>query len=186
MSKATNPRHKLLRSLALVLCILLLRDQPAQADGAADTGFGFTVAGLKLGLDLEGVRRIHPAIPAPVASTREIHKRLKDGMLTLSFGPERHGGRLIRIQHDRPVGAPAQGPRRLLDRLIAQYGPYERILYRRKMEPAGRITGFEWRRPDLTTLRVILRNDADSNSLRLNILVSVPTRQDDALAGPID
>ena len=49
--------------------------------------------------------------------------------------------------------------RDLRDRLTSLHGPYTRLLARRKMEPAGRIVGFEWSRPEAQNLSVVVHED---------------------------
>ena len=94
----------------------------------------------------------------------------------MNFEPPYAGGKLSRIHFDRAVDASKFDIRKLLDTLSMRYGAYDRILHRRKMEPAGRIVGFEWRSADGATLRVVLRNDHRNNSesLRLSFLARSP------------
>ena len=54
--------------------------------------------------------------------------------------------------------------RGLRDWVVQQYGPYSRLLLRRKMEPAGRIVGFEWSYGDEHYLSVVVQEDHHGSS----------------------
>ncbi len=94
------------------------------------------------------------------------------GDLVMKFAPVHLGARLSHIFYDRPVSKEKFNMRRFVGDLTEKYGPYNQILYRRKMEPAGRIIGFEWRNTEGATLRVELRNDyrSDGSDTRLSVL----------------
>jgi len=149
---------------------------------------GFTVAGVALGMEFGSVVALYPAakiddeaancysygrrINIP-ALTRHVLRHHDDiGDLTLRFAPPSDGGRLSGIHYDRPVDRSTLSIRELVDDLSARYGPYDRILHRRKMEPAGRIVGFEWLRSDGATLRAVLRQDFGNGSdeIRMTLL----------------
>lgn len=175
-----------------ILC--LIASGRSAADGVdrsnrAQTEFG--AAEVALGMDIEQVLKIYPAakIERPAANcysygraisipalTRHILRHHDDnGNLTLDFAPAQAGGKLDRIHYDRPVSLSPVEIRTLIERLSARYGPYDRILRRRKMEPAGRIVGFEWQRADDATLRVVLRHDfgRGGDAMRLNIVAKL-------------
>ena len=99
--------------------------------------------------------------------------------LTLDFAPPSAGGKLSRVHYDRPVKLSPVEIRTLIERFSARYGAYDRILRRRKMEPAGRIVGFEWQRVDGATFRVVLRHEfvRGSDSMRLNVVARSTTSE---------
>lgn len=160
----------------------------AETNDAGRNQAGFAVAGVALGMDFESVLKVYPTarieravvncynfgrpVSVPVHTRRTLRHRYKAGLLTLDFEPQSAGGGLSRLHYDLGFEPSAGGIRKLLDRFLAQYGPYDRILHRRKMEPAGRIVGFEWHNADGATLRVVLRRDYDNGSggIRLSIL----------------
>lgn len=190
--------HALLevRRIVVPLLFCLMVSGPAVA-GPAESGDqrsqdGFAVVGVTLGMGIEHVLKIYPAakiereaancysygraISVPELTRRVLRYNDDEGDLTMNFEPPHAGGRLSRIHYDRSVNPATFDIGELIGRLSTRYGAYDRILHRRKMEPAGRIVGFEWRSADGTTLRVVLRNDyRDSgDSLRLSFLARVP------------
>jgi len=153
----------------------------------------FAVAGVALGMDFESVLNIYPtatidgkvancysygrAVGMPMHTRKTLRHRHKTDILALSFEPPSVGGRLDRIHYDRAIDLTTGSVRKLLDGFSAHYGRYDRILHRRKMEPAGRIVGFEWQSADGATLRFELRHDYShstgsdsSDGVRLSIL----------------
>ena len=181
----------------LVAGTLLFCLAVTNASAGADDAYG--VAGVELGMDYSRVRGIYPAseiktqaancyrfgkaVKDLMATRRVLRQHADDSVLTMSFASPRRGGRLIRIHHDRRVDPANFDLRGLLQRLTARYGGHDRILHRRKMEPAGRIIGFQWHKMDGTRLRMVLRHDHHSNpqSYRLSILATakVPGPQPD-------
>ena len=149
---------------------------------------GFRVAEIALGMSIEEVRKIYPAaaiekkivncysygeaISIPELTWRTLHYHHKTDILTLHFKAPVEGNRLYKIHYDRAVDLTSDGVQKLLGHLVQKYGPYNRILHRRKMEPEGRIVGFEWQKSGDVTLRIVLRQDhGNSNdSLRLSVL----------------
>ena len=160
----------------------------------------FTIAGLALGMDAKSVLQVLPgaeaadvvaycysygrAVVMPALTRRTMRHRDGAGALSLSFASAGSGGRLSRIRYDRPGDASAAGIRELLAALSARYGPPDRILYRRKMEPAGRIVGYEWRGHDGAVLRVVLRRDRGGDGVRLSFLASSAKPTSPRPAGP--
>lgn len=152
----------------------------------------FAVEGVALRMKLERVLKIYPtakinpevanchrngrAMKIPELSRHVIRHTVKQGDLTMDFEPAYAGSRLSRIYYDRPVDVSKFDLRGLLNRLLMQYGAYDQVLHRRKMEPAGRIIAYEWRSIDGASLRVALRNDyrANSSHLRLSFLARLP------------
>lgn len=182
-----------LRSWLIVwplLLVAVLSGSTAAREAASNdrNHSGFTVVGVSLGMDFQSALKIYPtatteravanchrygqAISLPAHTRQTLRHHYKAGTLTLDFEPPSAGGGLSRIHYDRPVESSAGGFSELLDRLSAQYGPHDRILYRRKMEPAARIVGFEWYDASGATLRIVLRNGhANSNDgIRMSIL----------------
>ena len=194
--------------IASLLLWLALTDPIAalQGDENEPDQLGFAIGGIALGMDFESVLKIFPtataeravancydygrAVSVPARTRRTLLHRDNAGTLTLSFEPPNAGGRLSRIHLDRPVYPSTGGIQKLLDRLLARYGPYDQILHRRKMEPAGRIVGFEWYNVDGATLRAVLRNIYDNGShgihlsilARSNVQASPPNRRAQWLA----
>jgi hypothetical protein len=186
----------------LFIALVLLGPAAAGArDSDGQIRRDFAVAGVTVGMDFEQVLDIYPAaeieaetptcfsyrqrIKMPALTRHTLRLRHDGGNLILGFEPPRDGGRLSRIRYDHPVDLSALDIRALLDRLAARYGPHDRVLHRRKMEPAGRIVGLEWRRADGVTLRVVLHHDYGNGNegvrLRFHVRsaapVSRPTRR---------
>lgn len=180
----------------LLICLAL--SGPVTADGA-DTGNGhmprpFKVEKAALGMTIGRVLEIYPdaeitlaepscfhlgnPIRVPQLTSRIVRRKSEVGEMVMRFDPPIRGGRLSRILLDRPVDRSTFDIDAVVTRLSGAYGVYDRILFRRKMEPAGRIVGFEWRKGSGATLRVELRNDFSSpaRSLRLSILARSPVQ----------
>ncbi len=142
----------------------------------------FLDTAITLGMDIDSALKIYPSATIEVmtsgcygsgkalgdgATTRRI-LRFRDevSQLELDFAPFRNGGRLVRIDYNRRVDLATIDLPILLEQFTRRYGPHDRILYRRKMEPAGRIVGFEWQTGDNGNLRLVLREDFRSNNDR--------------------
>lgn len=189
-----------------MLCLIASGRSAADVDHRNQTAAEFGIAGVALGMDIEQVLNIYPAakIERPVANcysygqaisipglTRRILRHHdRNGNLTLDFAPPNAGGKLAQVYYDRPISLSPAEIRKLIERLSTRYGPYDRILRRRKMEPAGRIVGFEWLRVDGATLRVVLRHDFGhgDDSMRLNVVAKstmpVPRANGEACGKP--
>ncbi|MGH1478832.1 MAG: hypothetical protein ACRBM6_08945 [Geminicoccales bacterium] len=172
-----------------LLCLIVSGRSAADGgDRSNRTQAEFSAAEVALGMDIEQVLKIYPdakierpvancysygrAISIPALTRHILRHHDNNGNLTLGFAPAQAGGKLDRIHYDRPVSLSPAEIRTLIERLSVRYGPYDRILRRRKMEPAGRIVGFEWQRVDGATMRVVLRHDFGhgGNAMRLNVV----------------
>lgn len=172
-----------------LLCLIVSGRSAADGvDRSNRTQAEFGAAEVVLGMDIEQVLKIYPAakierpaancysygraISIPALTRRVLRHHDDNGNLTLDFAPAQAGGKLDRIHYDRPGSLPLAEIRTLIERLSERYGPYDSILRRRKMEPAGRIVGFEWQRVDGATLRAVLRHDfgRGGDAMRLNIV----------------
>ncbi len=185
-------QYRLIFGLALLCWGMAGSTFAGKSDRSEQSPNPFAVAGVALGMDFESALKIYPsaiverqaancysygqAIRAPTLTRRVLRHRSDRGDLTLNFEPPRVGGRLSRIHYDRPVDPSGAGVRELLDRLLTLYGPHDRVLHRRKMEPAGRIVGFEWQGTDGASLRVVLRNDYANggDNIRLSVFAKSP------------
>ncbi len=148
----------------------------------------YAVADVTLGMDIDRVLKIYPSAQtdARVPNCYRYGKAVWDtsvagpilrhrdevSELTLGFTSSRNHNRLIRIVYDRRVDPAKFDFRALLGKLTKQYGPYDRILHRRKMEPAGRVIGYLWQSPGYASLRVVLHEDfrTPSDRYRLSFL----------------
>jgi len=177
-------------ALALVF-YLLLSGQAAtfEAGGKKQNQRSFVVAKVVLGMNLENVLNIYPtaiiekqeincysygrAIRVPALTRQTLRIRNEEDILTLDFEPSGIGGRLYRVHYDRAIDLTENGVVELVDRFAKQHGRYDRILHRRKMEPAGRIVGFEWQNVTGDTLRIELRQEYNDGKaqMRLSTLV---------------
>ena len=135
----------------------------------------FLDAGVVLEMRIEKVLEIYPAARLEViqpacysygralggAATvpRILRHRDEISMLELNFGSLDDGGQLFRIAYERRVDPSVFDFSSLVEKLTRQYGPHTRVLHRRKMEPAGRIAGLEWRTVDGVSLRLVLQED---------------------------
>ncbi len=135
----------------------------------------YAVADVTLGMDVNNVLKIYPsakmdegapscyrygkAVWDTSVTAHVLRHRDEKSELTLGFASPRNSGRLIRIDYDRRVDPTNFDFRALIQKLTRQYGPYDRILHRRKMEPAGRIIGYVWQTVGNASLRVVLHDD---------------------------
>ncbi len=194
-------RHALLElrrlTVCLVLFMLMFGSAIAPAANASDhiSQNGFVVSDVALGMRLEQVLKIYPTsvverkvanryrcgqrINLPELTRRVLRYKDDEGELTMSFEPPVSGGGLSRIHYEHSIDQSNLDTRTVIDGLISQYGPYDRVLYRRKMEPAGRIVGFDWYSSNGATLRVVLRDNhhKSSDSLSLSFLARSTSRK---------
>ena len=171
--------------------------------GGGQTTSDFAIADVALGMTFEDAVELYPdarlvpavpnchrfgkAIRLPDRTPRILRYEGAAGDLTMRFDPLVAGGRLARILFDRPVDPEAFDIQATVARLEARYGRYDRLLKRRKMEPAGRVVGFEWHGPGGALFRVELREDYTDPAyvLRLTYLALAPKaqrRRDTAMA----
>lgn len=186
-----SPTVQLPITILLLLCLAFSRHVAShEADHIHSAQSGFSVAGVALGTDFDSAFKIHPtaSVQREVASCYNFgqaiilraHQTLRiqesSSVLTLDFEPSGAASRLYRIHYDRIIDRSADDVRVLLDGLSARYGPHSRKLYRRKMEPAGRIVGFEWQQHDGATLRAELRREYrnGSDDIHLSLLARLP------------
>ena len=183
--------------LGVTLGLIVLAQQsrmPAGAE-ARQAGLGFSVDGLALGMDLADFKTAYPAAPITVhEAIRFCYGRsVALDQLSWASADSQRGNvsvhvtlhqinkqfqltSLVRTETIEPHEADL---RDLRDRMMRQHGPYTRLLARRKMEPAGRIVGFEWSRPDEQNLSVVVHEDYTDNGGR----IIVTTRLTSALPG---
>lgn len=184
---ALRYQHRLVIGF-FMLCLTVSGRSAADVDRGNQTAAEFGIAGVALGMDIEQVQKIYPAakierpaancysygqaISIPALTRRILRHHDSNSNLTLDFAPPRAGGKLTQVHYDRPVNLSPVDIRTLIERFSARYGPYDHILRRRKMEPAGRIVGFEWQRVDGAILRVTLRHEfgRGGDSMRLNVV----------------
>lgn len=188
--------HLLHKGQRIIVLLLLYLIAPNLTEGSENRETkSFAIKGAALGMGLEHALKIFPtaqiapeaanchnygrAIRLPELTRRVLRVLDDDGDLTLNFDPPYAGGWLARIYYDQPVDPATFNMDNLLEELKERYGAYDRILYRRKMEPAGRIVGFEWRNTGGATLRVVLRNDYRNNgdNLHLSFLARSPAHR---------
>lgn len=185
-----NNRFNLTRLVPGALILWL-----ALTGASAGEKSSFAVAGVELGMGFERVRDIYPvseikeqaancyrygvAIKDVSTARRVLLQRTDAGVLAMTFASPRRGGKLTRIHYDRRVDPANFKFRELLTRLTARYGSHDRVLHRRKMEPAGRIIGFEWQGRDGASLRVVVRNDHHISpaAVRLSFLARTMVRK---------
>ncbi len=179
----------------LLFCLILPVQVAADVVGiSGDRAPGdFEIKGVALGMDLKRVLEIYPEarisrteadcyrfgqpIRVPELTSHIVRVKRQSGDLVMHFDSSSRGGGLSRIRLDQPVDPLTFKIDAVVERLTTHYGAYDRVLLRRKMEPAGRDIGFEWRRENRATLRIELRNDYSypADSLRLSFLAKSST-----------
>ena len=188
-----SPTNQLVITFVLLLCLTLSHQVASgEAHGSDRSQSSFAIAKVELGMNFDSVFKVHPtgsvqrevancysfgrAIILPSRTRQTVRVQENYSVLTLDFEPSGKGGRLHRIHYDRIIEPATVDVRRLLDDLATRYGPHSRILYKRKMEPAGRIIGFEWQQHDGATLRVELRREYSNGGedIRLSLLARLP------------
>lgn len=188
-----SPTVQLLITILLLLCLAPGGQVTSREAGGSDrVQSNFTIANVALGMDFDSAFKIYPtasvqreaascysfgqSIILPARAHRTLRIQENSGVLTLDFEPSGAGGRLHRILYDRVIERPTVDVRLLLDGLSTRYGPHVRTLYRRKMEPAGRIIGFEWQQHGGATLRAELRHEYrnGADEIHLSLLARLP------------
>ncbi len=79
--------------------------------------------------------------------------------LTVNFGKHGAGFRAAAIELREEISPQPERIRRIRDRLIRKFGPFDEVLHRRKMEPAGLIVGFRWKAPNGSVLTAKVHRD---------------------------
>lgn len=169
----------------LIAVLLIVGIAASTAIAAKVRNDSFAIADVTLGMDLDSVLKVYPSatieIKAPgcysygkAVGDRAMSGRVlrhRDGIseLAVRFAAFRNGGRTVRIDYDRRLDPEKFDFRKLLERLTKRYGPHDRVLHRRKMEPAGRVIGFEWQTGDHASLRVVLHEDFRSSTDRYRL-----------------
>jgi len=188
-----SPTNQLVITILLLLCLALSRQVASREEHGSDRSqSSFTIASVTLGMDFDSAFKIYPtasvqrevancynfgrAIILPARTHHTLRIQENSDVLTLDFEPSGAGSRLHRILYDRVIERSTVDVQLLLDGLSTRYGPHARTLYRRKMEPAGRIIGFEWQQHDGTTLRAELRREYSNggDDIRLSLLARLP------------
>lgn len=189
-----SPTRQRVITCSVLLCLTLSRQVASHEEyGSERSQTSFSIAKVALGMDVDSALKVHPtasiqrdvancysfgrAIILPAWIHQTLRIRENNDVLTMDFEPTGKGSKLHRIYHDQVIERSTLDVRVLLDDLSKRYGPHSRILYRRKMEPAGRIVGFEWRQRDGATLRAELRREHKNGSddIHLSLLARLPS-----------
>jgi hypothetical protein len=171
---------RIILTVALLSALPALPDSAPAAAKSRATANGFSVGEMRLGMGLAEFERATPVVritrheggrfcygrrivldelgwASAVGTTGDVSIRATfrkiDGRLRLTS--------LLRIE---AFDFQVRDLTYLQNRLQRRYGPFSRLLVRRKMEPAGRIIGFEWLRPTEARLSVVVREDHGANS----------------------
>lgn len=147
---------------------------------AGEAARPYEIAGIQLGMSIAAVQTRYPravrhdhearrycfgrAVRLAGLSRPTLLVRREEAWLEIGFSPAALGHRVTSMRYTRIVDTDRFDMAELRDRLVGELGPYRRRLVRRKMEPAGRLIGFEWRRPQTAVFSAILHSDHADNS----------------------
>lgn len=204
MSYHALPEFRQFAQFSVLLISMLNSANVVAANDTNSTSHNsFVICNVALGMPLEQVLKIYPVsiveqeasnrnqngqvTSLPELTPRVLRYKGDADELTMSFEPSATGGWLSRIKYEHALDPSNLNVRSLIDGLISEYGPYDRVLYRRKMEPAGRIVGFDWYSGDGATLRIVLRNNhhKSGDNLSLNFLARVTSRKTQPILGSL-
>jgi hypothetical protein len=91
--------------------------------------------------------------------------RQANATVNVTFDHKHFGHVISSIKRDEVIEFDPSRFTSLRDGLVSLYGPYKRIKYPNKMEPAGLIVGFEWKQRGIAYLSVSIHRDpADDSS----------------------
>ncbi len=187
--------RQILLIVTLALIVLAQQSRMPVAAEARQASRGFLVGGLALGMDLAEFKMAFPAAQITIheAARYCYGRRLVLDQLSWASADSQRGDVSVRVTlhqinnrfhltslvRTETIDPHEADLRDLRDRMMRQHGPYTRLLARRKMEPAGRIVGFEWSRSDEQNLSVVVHEDHAENIGR----IIVTTRLTSALPG---
>lgn len=166
--------------LTLALTFTTAAHAPPAVAGPSHADPDFSVNGLVLGMRLKEFKKAFPTMATTVhESVRFCHgRRLVLDQLSWVSSTATHGAtsisitfhqidkqlRLTSLARTEPATQRDLEWHGLRERLVRRHGPYHRLLTRRKMEPAGRIVGFEWSPANDHIFSVVLHEDHAENS----------------------
>ncbi len=133
------------------------------------------IAGTFPGMHLQAFRMLHgnatiirtPAVrycygrPVVLKEHERLAAVVPRGDTTLKVKFEREGSdyRISTINLQKKISPRPERIVEIRDRLLRKFGPVDRVLRRRKMEPAGLIVGFQWEVPGVALLTARFHRD---------------------------
>ena len=164
----------------VIVAVLGFAMSSARADLPEPNVANFDVDGLTLSMPIDEFRQKYPdaAIIEKTAARYcygeevEIKSlsrlgaviRRGDATVHILFDYKFFGQRISTIKRDEVIEFDPFRFTSLRDRLVRLYGPYTRIKYPHKMDPAGLVVGFEWEQRGVAYLSVTIRRDHASES----------------------
>lgn len=167
-------------AVALAITLQSLQSDVSAEEKATLPYVGYAVSGLTLGMDVTEFRAAYPAAKITInEAVRFCYGRRVvldqfnwatavssrgEVSIRVTFGPFKQQLRLTKVERTEAIDFHMSDFPDLRENLVARYGPYTHLLTRRKMEPGGRIVGFEWADRDREHLTIIVHDDQGTNS----------------------
>ncbi len=157
-------------SAAVALAVIAV-----SAGSGATATTSLQIAGLYPGMRFEAFRLLHGeaaitgttpvrycygrTLALPELSRLEATAALGHASLVVAFEQHHAEYRISTIRMREEVSFRPERIRRIRDALVQRFGPVDRILRRRKLEPAGLIVGFQWHVPGVALLTAKIHRD---------------------------
>ena len=193
---------RLLRIHVVVVLVLGIATSNTRATSAEPNVAVFDVDGLTLSMSINDFRQLHPEAEViektaarycfgelvridPLARLEAVIRRV-GSIVQITFDQKYFGQRISTIKLDEMIEFNPSRFTLLRRALIHLYGPYTRIKYPDKMEPAGLIIGFEWEQKGVAYLSVTIHRDHANDSDRIHqttfLTRSLPGMEDHSIA----
>jgi hypothetical protein len=162
----------------------------------------FDVDGLTLSMPIDVFRQLYPEAEVTertmarycygkefkIDSLSSLSAVVRRGNTTVhtSFDYKVFGQGILTIKRDEVINFDPSRFSSLRDRLVQQYGPFTRLKYPSKMDPAGLVVGFEWEQKGVAYLSVTIHRDHtdESGAIRQTTFLtrSLPGMKNQSLA----
>ena len=167
--------ERLLRIPLVIILALGFATANAGANSPEPKVADFQVDGLTLFMPIDDFRQLYPAAEVTektaarycfgdavrIEPLTRLASVVRRGATTVhvTFDQKYFGQRISTIKRDQVIEFSPTKLTSLSDELVRLYGPYTRMKYPDKMEPAGLIVGFEWQQKGVASLSVTLHRD---------------------------
>ncbi len=172
--------EQLLRIHVVVVTLLGFAMSNTRAESPEPNVATFDVDGLALSMPIDEFRQLYPAVEVTentatrycygekvrIDSLTRLGAIVRRGGATvhITFGYKYFGQGISTIKRDEVIEFDLSRFTSLRDGLVRLYGPYTKIKYPDKMDPAGLVVGFEWEQKRVAYLSVTIHRDHANDS----------------------
>ncbi len=193
---------RLLKIHVVIVTVLGFAMANARAESPGPNVATFDVDGLTLSMPIDDFRQLYPEAEVtektaarycygeevrinPLSRLDAVIRR-GGATVQVAFDYKYFGQEISTIKRDEVIEFDPSRFTSLRDRLVRLYGPFTRIKYPDKMDPAGLVVGFEWEQKGVAYLSVTIHRDRaeDSGPVRQTTFLtrSLPGMEDHSIA----